>query len=141
MSVLNDKITLTQRVNSKGETSKVHPQKPAIVIYDSTFLQYKLLEVIAPLICDWKDNLLDGFTENPKTGFDESVMSLKDLTSEIVQTFVTAINSSIECHDDAINSCAEMGVTLPYSAKALLRSFKLAKARNYKQPSDSSIED
>jgi len=133
LDIFNGEITLTQRVNFKGETPKVHPQKSAIIIYDSAFLQYKLLEVVAPLICNWKEELDNGWVNNPETGFDESVMPLEDLTIKLAKILVTAIASSIECHDGAIELCNDIGVSLPFSAKALLRSFKLAKAKEYKQ--------
>lgn len=131
--ILTDEISLTQKVNINGETPKVHPQRPALVVYDDDFLRYKLLEVIAPIICDWKEEVSQGFIEDDVTGEDISAMRLDDFTDCLAQLLTSCVQSSIKYHDKAVTYCEQMGVTLPYTSKTLLRSFKLAKLKDYRQ--------
>lgn len=128
LSIFEETIALTQKINIKGETSKIHAQRPAIVIYDVSFLQYKLLEVIAPIICEYKEGEATG-------------AEIEAFNANILALITTAIADAIKCHDDAIAMCGEMGIILFYTPKLLLRSFKLAKAKSYIHSSDSSIED
>ena len=131
--ILTDEISLTQKVNINSEAPKVHPPKPAVITYDVLFLQSKLLEVIVPIICSWKEEVSQGFIEDDVTGEDISTMSLSDLTHSLTQQLATAIHSSIRHHDEAVTYCEERGIKLPYTSKALLRSFKLAKLKDYRQ--------
>jgi hypothetical protein len=104
-------------------------------------LQSKLLEVIAPIICDWKEEVSQGFIEDDVTVADIPAMRLDDFTDCLAQLLTSCVQSSIKYHDKAVTYCEQMGVTLPYNPKALLRSFKLAKAKAVKQSSDEFTEE
>jgi len=127
----DNEIRLTQKVNINGETSKVHPLRPALIIYDLLFLRYKLLEVIAPIICNWKYEVNQRYTEDEVTGEDTSAIKLEDLSELIAIELKAAIHSSVKIHDEAVVLCEEMGLTLPYTSKSLLRSFKQDVMREY----------
>ena len=141
VDILFDEIVLTQKVHMRNQSSIKESTTPALVIYDSDFLQSKLLEVIAPIICDWKEKVSQGYIEDDVTGEDISAMSLGDLTHSLTQQLATAIHSGIRHHDEAVTYCEQMGVTLPYNPKALLRSFKLAKSKAVKQSSNEFTEE
>jgi len=129
IDILSQPVIVTQKVHETNDAANGRLPRSAIVIYDTGYLQYKLLEFIAPLLCDWKDKSLDGFVENPDTEYDESVIPLEHLTSELAQIFLKTTTSSIKYHDEAIETCNNIGVELPFTSKFLLRSFKLAKLK------------
>ncbi|MEG4323145.1 hypothetical protein, partial [Microcoleus sp. Aus8_D3] len=134
--IFNDEVVLTQKVNIKNETPKVHSQRAGCVIYDFDFLRYKLLEVIAPIICNHKNELIEK-----NTNTEDALDALDDLGFKLTGQLAATIFSSVRYHDEAMAFCDEAGVELSYSPKALLRSFKSAKTRAYKKASDKFTEE
>lgn len=128
VDIFYGEVLLTQKTYTKNQSAKLDIPTPKVVVYDSNFLRYKLLEVIAPIICDWKEETSQGFAEDDVTGEDISAMRLDDFIDCLKLLLTSCVEDSIKYHDSAIESCEEMGIGLPYTPKFLLRSFKLAKS-------------
>ncbi|MEG4360153.1 MULTISPECIES: hypothetical protein, partial [unclassified Microcoleus] len=122
--LLSNSVIVTQKVNPNGTTAKTVPPTPACVIYDEAFIQYQLLEVIAPFICSAENA---NFEKEAPT-LDKAAKVYDRLKTLFQQTF----EDSIKRHDNAIHLCEDMGVTLQYEPKSMLRSFKLSIAQNQK---------
>ena len=112
-------VTTTQKVNPNGTTAKTTAPIPACVIYDEAFIQYQLLEVIAPFICEAKAAMFEN----------EAVVEVQ---AQLVTLLVKTLEDSVKRHDNAIDLCGKMGVELSYEPKLMLRSFKLAAAESQK---------
>ena len=122
--LLTGSVTITQKVNPKGTTAKTTAPKPACVIYDEAFIQYLLLEVIAPFICGAKNAKF----ENEEPTLNEVV----EVQTQLVNLLVKTLENSVKHHDNAIDLCGKMGIELSYEPKLMLRSFKLAVAESRK---------
>ena len=109
-------VTVTQKVHLARVDTKSTPLQSACVVYDTEFIEYQLLEIIAPFICDIKNGNLE----------------LDGLQTCLVSTLWRAMNQAEKRHDNAIQLCNSMGVSLSYDPKFVLRSFKLGAAENYK---------
>ena len=129
--LFHDRV-VTQKVHPNGTGTKNSVSQPACVIYDSKFLQYKLLEILAPIICDWKNADNDGIASNLETGFDEQVMHLNDLIAILQTTLENLITQSLTYHADVITSCNEIGIGLGWDAPSLLRTFKQTEGRRHR---------
>ena len=134
--IFNDKVVLTQKAHTRTESAKLKIATPKLVIYDSDFLRYKLLEVIAPIICNQRNELIEK-----NTNTEDALYALEDLSLKLTGQLTAAIFSSVRYHDEAVTFCNEAGVELPYSPKALLRSFKSATTRAYRKASDKLTEE
>jgi len=122
-----DKIALTQKVHLLNEPTKLNQQHSAIVLYDIHFLEYKLLEVIASLICEV---MAETESDSNASIADSLLEQLADSLGDVIKE---VIFRAVEYHDNAIETCNEIGVDLRYLPKMVIRSFKLAKARDAKR--------
>lgn len=129
--ILNEQVTVTQKVHLQSQGSKNTPPHPACVIYDSYFLEYKMLELLGSLICDWKEEQtysINDLSDNPQI---ESEKDLQIFLKRLLGLLTNGVTNGLNIHQQAINYCNEMGITLPFDSKSFLRSFKLAANKCY----------
>lgn len=129
--ILNEQVTVTQKVHLQGQGTKNTPAHPACVIYDSYFLEYKMLELLGSLICDWKEEQtysINDLSDNPQI---ESEKDLQIFLKRLLGLLTNGVTNGLNIHQQAINYCNEMGITLPFDSKSFLRSFKLAANKCY----------
>ena len=121
----------TQKVHLSNSYTKATSPVPACVEYDMEFVQYKLLEILAPYICDIKN-----------AGFADDSPSINEMENVLVRLLQVCIKEAILRHDNAVEMCEKMGVNLAYDPKLMLRSFKFAIGEKHKQKAFlESIQD
>jgi hypothetical protein len=119
-------ITITQNVHCNNQTPKTTKAHPALVIYDSDFVKYKLLGTIVPFFTDY-------FAKSDSQALDATIALIeRDLLPYLLAQVVEAVITASKVHANAIKDCEEIGVTLDYDDSSILRSFKCATAKKYK---------
>lgn len=125
-ALLFEPVTITQSVHLNNQAPKNTKAHPALVVYDSSFVQYKLLEVIAPFLSSRLDSaVILGLTDDNDIVDDDFLNNLGIL-------LVSAGRDAIKLFKKSSKDCEEIGVTLDNSPSTILRTIKLSTAREYK---------
>lgn len=114
IKLLNESIAVTQSVHLLNDYSVTKKAFPAIVVYDVSFLHYKLLEVLAPIICSTIGSSLDE--TNAMKAQLEGLVSF-------------ALTTGLNTFEDTKSMCLDMGILLKNKPSTFLRAFKLYEAK------------
>lgn len=125
-AILSTPVTVTQNVHTANQTPKVHKAQPALIIYDSQFVEYKLLEVVAPFL----SSCIDSTTILEST--DDSDVIDDGLVGDLWNLLSGALSKAMTVHRKISQECEDIGITLDNDSSTILRSFKLTAAKEYK---------
>ncbi|XZN93238.1 MAG: hypothetical protein ACM65M_10615 [Microcoleus sp.] len=122
-----ESITVTQTVHKRNQTPKTTQAHPAFVVYDVGFVNYKLLEVIAPLIAEELIDKNIGFDqESFSKGFLEQSQLVFDKTyANLISSLATVLTEAIQAYGSCAIKSEDFGITLNPTASVIVRSFKL----------------